>query len=691
MAVTALAGTAALAAALLAAPPAHAADTIVTDSAELIAAVHAANTTPGLDTIIVSGAITLAADIPEVTDSLVIRGADADATIDGAGVFGGIRAQASASEPIGSLTVESLTLKNILNTALSAFDVSAVSFADVTVDGATNQGVNVYAFRADDQIDLENIQVANVRYEAARLRMFSGATLTADGVHVRDSGRVDPVGTAGQGSPISVQAWHSGSQVTLQNISVAETSADRDTGDSPLAAVYIDAAGTSQVSIHGAEITGGQRGVWIEAIDAAGVALSNIAVQDNQLETLAVSAAGSASVAVSGFELAQGAAAGSMPSPAVDVTLREDAGLQLETGRIEQAQREGIDVSAGTHFSSGGHLVVRDVDVVDAVKASGIYLWGLESTELDAVTVSNAGWSGIYWGIGIVGSDDPMPNLSVRNSTISGTVEHGLAIDNGVPEVVPVATVDSSTIVGSARHGVFVYDRTGSDRFPADVTVRNSIVTSSAEMALTDNLAASLTSSHTLWNAVEADFAEFLAASDGGNIVGIDPELAPLADNGGTTRTHLPAAESPVIDAGDPAAADYAPALDQRGQSRIVGTIDLGSVEAGTVAEEPGDDDPGDDEPGDDEPGGGEPGDDEPGDGETGEEEPGDADVPEVTDGGAAVELPVITAPKPAATGETLPRTGFELESRLMKLAVGFLLVGTVLLAPGIRAARRRG
>ena len=494
----------------------------------------------------------------------------------------------------------------------------------------------------------------------------------------------------GQGSPISVQAWHSGSHVTLQNISVTETSEDRDTGVNPLAALSVDAAGTSHVGIQGAEITGGESGVWIQAVDAAEVALSDIVIHGNERESIAVSAAGSANVAVNGFDIVQGPTGDSYSHAAVDASLRDDAALRLENGRIEQAQREGIDISAGTHFASGGHLVVRDVDVVDAVEASGIYLWGLESAELEAVTVSNAGWSGIYWGIGIVGSDDPMPNLSVRNSTISGTVEHGLAIDNGVPEVVPVATVDSSTIVGSARHGVFVYDRTGSDRFPADVTVRNSIVTSSAEMALTDNLAASLTSSHTLWNAVEADFADFLTASADGNIVNIDPELAPLADNGGSTRTHLPAAESPVIDAGDPAAADYAPALDQRGQSRIVGTIDLGSVEAGTVAEEPGDDDPGDDEPGDDEPGGGEPGDDEPGDGETGEEEPGDADVPEVTDGGAAVELPVITAPKPAAAGETLPRTGFEVESRLMTLAIGLLLVGGVLLAPGIRAARRR-
>ena len=37
-----------------------------------------------------------------------------------------------------------------------------------------------------------------------------------------------------------------------------------------------------------------------------------------------------------------------------------------------------------------------------------------------------------------------------------------------------------------------------------------------------------------------------------GNIIGVDPQLGPLADNGGPTQTHLPAASSIVVDAGNP-------------------------------------------------------------------------------------------------------------------------------------------
>jgi hypothetical protein len=65
------------------------------------------------------------------------------------------------------------------------------------------------------------------------------------------------------------------------------------------------------------------------------------------------------------------------------------------------------------------------------------------------------------------------------------------------------------------------------------------------------------------------------------NLVGADPLLGPLADNGGPTLTHLPLPGSPVIDAGDPAIPSPPPA-DQRGLARIAGAaVDLGSVETG--------------------------------------------------------------------------------------------------------------
>ena len=77
------------------------------------------------------------------------------------------------------------------------------------------------------------------------------------------------------------------------------------------------------------------------------------------------------------------------------------------------------------------------------------------------------------------------------------------------------------------------------------------------------------------------------SAAPGSNLVGIDPLLGPLQDNGGPTPTRLPLPGSPVIDAGDPAFVPP-PAFDQRGEGypRVVnGRIDIGAVEVGEVAE----------------------------------------------------------------------------------------------------------
>lgn len=70
---------------------------------------------------------------------------------------------------------------------------------------------------------------------------------------------------------------------------------------------------------------------------------------------------------------------------------------------------------------------------------------------------------------------------------------------------------------------------------------------------------------------------------DAGNIVGAAPAqfaLAPLADNGGPTPTHLPGGGSIVVGAGLDASCTQ---LDQRGLVRDDGECDAGSVEVGAI------------------------------------------------------------------------------------------------------------
>ena len=76
-----------------------------------------------------------------------------------------------------------------------------------------------------------------------------------------------------------------------------------------------------------------------------------------------------------------------------------------------------------------------------------------------------------------------------------------------------------------------------------------------------------------------------VSISGSGNILGEDPLLGPLEDNDGPTLTHLPAGDSPVIDAGNPEL-ETPPILDQRGLPRVTGAvIDIGSVEGSSNGE----------------------------------------------------------------------------------------------------------
>ncbi|MBX3015935.1 MAG: cadherin-like domain-containing protein [Caldilineaceae bacterium] len=68
-----------------------------------------------------------------------------------------------------------------------------------------------------------------------------------------------------------------------------------------------------------------------------------------------------------------------------------------------------------------------------------------------------------------------------------------------------------------------------------------------------------------------------------GNLVGLDPKLGPLQNNGGATPTMLLLPDSPAIDAGDDTACQAAPVggFDQRGSTRPKGVhCDIGAVEA---------------------------------------------------------------------------------------------------------------
>lgn len=220
---------------------------------------------------------------------------------------------------------------------------------------------------------------------------------------------------------------------------------------------------------------------------------------------------------------------------------------------------EDVIVSGNTAIGAGG----------------GIYLYDGGPMTISRTTISgNSAPEG--GGMFMKQIDEP---LTLENTTISGnTATSGAGgglflFYNSSFYTVELRHV---TIAGNSAATV------GGGFFDQGLTVSlaNSIVADNAAPSDPDLATAGDASFDLRYTLVENAGAANVS-DNGGNLFALDPQLGPLQNNGGVTRTQLPAAGSPVIDAGDPAFVPP-PSVDQRGQARVFGgAIDLGAVEVG--------------------------------------------------------------------------------------------------------------
>jgi hypothetical protein len=201
-------------------------------------------------------------------------------------------------------------------------------------------------------------------------------------------------------------------------------------------------------------------------------------------------------------------------------------------------------------------------------------------------------------GVGTTAAPAELAGVVIDRSTLSGNLAEGdgggVALNSSYADVVN-STV-SGNVSGNNGGGIHLY----SDSYATirhSTIVENTATTAGGGIFLGDTSSAAL--DHVIvannqpddiagsgpfiarFSLIETPPPGFVGAegSDlGGNIVGVDPQLGPLQNNGGPTETHLPAPTSPVVNAGDPAF-DPPPSTDQRGLAREVGVIDIGAVE----------------------------------------------------------------------------------------------------------------
>jgi hypothetical protein len=226
----------------------------------------------------------------------------------------------------------------------------------------------------------------------------------------------------------------------------------------------------------------------------------------------------------------------------------------------------------GIYNGDGATLNLTDSTVADngSINQPGGGVYGFFNS---TVNITRSTISGNFGG-DVAGGLRTLGNLTVVNSTISGNVSanwHGGAafITDGV------ATIVNSTITGNAAPagtaGGLMVATFGA---PVSVTVTNSIVANngSYDCQVEGGGAASLESGG---NNV---FADASCNPVGSDLLGADPLLGPLADNGGPTLTQALLTGSPAIDTANNA---DCPVSDQRGLARPQGAgCDAGAFEA---------------------------------------------------------------------------------------------------------------
>lgn len=172
--------------------------------------------------------------------------------------------------------------------------------------------------------------------------------------------------------------------------------------------------------------------------------------------------------------------------------------------------------------------------------------------------------------------------LVLTNSTVSGNSGDGLAIRQVTDEDFPATRLVNSTIARNTGYGIRRHTEGGAVLELVNTLVARNGPAGAPDMISTGTMPAErLSASHSLIGNGSGSGL----GNDNGNQVGnvspysapINPLLAPLANNGGPTKTHALETGSPAIDA---ASTPDCPATDQRGVLRPRGeACDIGSYE----------------------------------------------------------------------------------------------------------------
>ncbi|WP_025323329.1 choice-of-anchor Q domain-containing protein [Deferrisoma camini] len=239
-----------------------------------------------------------------------------------------------------------------------------------------------------------------------------------------------------------------------------------------------------------------------------------------------------------------------------------------------------VDNLEGGVSSTGAGAVLNVVDstidgntgtAVGSFSFSGAGIYSDGTVTITGSTISNnriestLGGGGGGAGVFIAGT------ATIVNATFSGNVNNGTNSAGGA-----ISSTDSGDL--SLRNTTFHANQS---------TWTGGHIASSGNVEMANTVFSAgdcdLTGAAVVSNGTNIDSGSTCGSAAAGDLVNTDPQLGPLADNGGPTWTLLPQGGSPAIDAGDDG---VCPATDQRGVSRPqdgdgdgTAACDIGAVE----------------------------------------------------------------------------------------------------------------
>jgi hypothetical protein len=327
-------------------------------------------------------------------------------------------------------------------------------------------------------------------------------------------------------------------------------------------------------------------------------------------------------VSISGLTLTDGYVGGGGPGAAI---VNDDADLTISSSAISNSSAYGSNAGGGGVYSSSGSLTINSSTISGNYAGSptapghggGVYSYGGDITVTSSAVTGNtaANYSFDYYNAYGGGINARNGDVTVEGSTINENNARdggGVYLDEG-DLTVTNSTITGNNAVSDDGGGVYVGDgalrvtsSTVTDNYAATFggglrgtgpvnTIKNSIVSGNTAVGDPDSADLAYDQFDTAFSLIGVPANHITPTVPGSNLLGVNPQLGALQDNGGPTDTMEPSQTSPVIDCGS----DASNAFDQRGAGfpRVVNQpnrtgstatganqADMGAVEVSTNA-----------------------------------------------------------------------------------------------------------